>query len=118
MTARVVLLAVASLLLLAACGGGGGGGDGEGADTSAQTPGSGAPAGKILNEEGFRAELAYQEGIQTCSYYTLKEVAATYNAKPTPQAVADAVAASKEGSPAVKDAARKGCLDALKGEGK
>lgn len=113
-TALLLLLG----LLLSGCGGGGGADGGGAQPPAAATPPQGQGSNPTENEDIFQAELAYQEGLQTCSFYPLDQVAKTYKVEPTPKAVADAVAAAKEGSAAAKAAIRRGCLDALKGAAK
>lgn len=97
-TARSAAVLVSGLALLVGCGGGGGNGDAQ-------------PLG---GEEG---ELAYQSGYQQCTGFSVKDLAATYQADAeTPEAVADAVAESTSGTDAFKASVSLGCLDAIAGK--
>jgi hypothetical protein len=89
---------LAALALLAGCGGGGGNGDNGG--------------GGDENQVG--EELAYNMGFQQCDGYPVSDLAATYNTKTTPEAVAEAVARATPASPNTLEFVRKGCLDGLK----
>ena len=99
--------ALAALVLAAGCGGGG---DRETRERGG--PRTGAPAATA--DPNVEAELARQVGVEQCSFYPLKDLAKLYGTKPTPEAVAKAIGAQTEGTTAVKDAARRGCLEALK----
>ena len=99
--------ALAALVLAAGCGGGG---DRETRERGG--PRTGAPAATA--DPNVEAELARQVGVEQCSFYPLKDLAKLYGTKPTPEAVAKAIGAQTGGTTAVKDAARRGCLEALK----
>ena len=91
---------LAAIVLLAGCGGGGGNG------------GSGGSGGGDDNQVG--EELAYDMGFQQCNGYSISDLAATYNTKKTPEAVAEAVAKATPAPPSTLEFVKKGCLDGLR----
>ena len=96
--------------VLAGCGDGNGGGGGGGPAT--------APAAQTddvaQNERQLLLDNAFDNGGDTCSQYSRKDLAATYGVKNGPEAIAKAVAA-REPDPELREQARKGCLAALEG---
>jgi hypothetical protein len=60
------------------------------------------------------AQLAYENGYQQCTGFSLKDLQTTYNAEAaTRESIADAVAASTAGQPELAPATKQGCLDAI-----
>ncbi len=99
----MVLLLVISL---AGCGGGGGGGGG--------TAGGATEPGNVADQERQLAlDNAYDNGLDTCSQYSRKDVAAIYGVKNEPEAIAKAVAVGQAGDPELREQTRKGCLAAF-----
>jgi hypothetical protein len=88
-------------LVLAGCGGGGNGGDGG-------DGGKGKAGGTIEDQ------LGYDMGFQQCNGYSVADLAATYNAKPTREAIAEKVAASTPAQPEARPSIKQGCLDGIK----
>jgi hypothetical protein len=101
---RIILAAsCAGALLLAGCGS---------TDTGA---GGNGDATRTANEQ--ETQLAYENGYQQCTGFSLKDLAATYNADgETKDAVAEAVARSNPGQPELHPATKQGCVDAIDGK--
>jgi hypothetical protein len=91
---------------LAGCGGGDGGGGGA-------TTGGATQANDVAdNERQLLLDNAFDNGADTCSQYSRKDLAATYGVENEPEAIAKAVAA-RETDPELREQARKGCLAAF-----
>jgi hypothetical protein len=101
---RTILVAsLAGALLLAGCGS---------TDTGA---GGNGEATRTANEQ--EAQLAYENGYQQCTGFSVKDLAATYNAdSETKEAVAEAVARSNPGQPELHPSTMLGCTDAIDGK--
>jgi hypothetical protein len=101
---RIRMAAVlAGGLLLVGCGstdtGTGGGGDGT----------------RTADEQ--EAQLAYENGYQQCTGFSIKDLQATYNAEEaTKDSVGEAVARSNPGQPELHPATKQGCIDAIDGK--
>lgn len=98
---------LAAATILSGCGGNGGSGPGTGKTGTAPQP---PPAADTYD---YEADVAFQNGKDQCSFYPLRTLAQTYGTKPTPEAVAEAVAKSLGDTPTKRAAARRGCLEAL-----
>lgn len=96
----IVALAASAL---SACGGG----------ENDSSPRTTAPSGVAAGEQQLAIENAYDNGLDTCSQYDLKVMAGTYGVKPTPEAVAKAVAKNAGTSAEIRRAAEDGCLAAF-----
>jgi hypothetical protein len=96
-----VLVAAA---LLAGCGStdtGVSGGDGEGTRTA--------------NDQ--EVQLAYENGYQQCTGFSLKDLQQTYSADElTKESVGEAVARSNPGQPELHEPTKQGCIDAIDGK--
>jgi hypothetical protein len=99
---RMFLAAVAvGTLLLAGCGSSNGGSGGGGTATAG----------------GQEAQLAYENGYQQCTGFSLKDLQATYNAdEATKESIGDAVARSNPGQPQLREPTKRGCIDAIEGK--
>jgi hypothetical protein len=99
---RMFLAAVAvGTLLLAGCGSSNGGSGGGGTGTAG----------------GQEAQLAYENGYQQCTGFSLKDLQATYNAdEATKESIGDAVARSNPGQPQLREPTKRGCIDAIEGK--
>lgn len=90
--------------LLAGCGStdtGVGGGDGEGTRTA--------------NDQ--EVQLAYENGYQQCTGFSLKDLQQTYSADElTKESVGEAVARSNPGQPELHEPTKQGCIDAIDGK--
>jgi hypothetical protein len=63
---------------------------------------------------GQEAQLAYENGYQQCTGFSIKDLQATYNAEEaTKDSVGDAVARSNPGQPQLREPTKKGCVDAI-----
>jgi hypothetical protein len=99
---KTAIAILAGALLLTGCGS---------TDTGA---GGGGGTGTINEQEG---QLAYENGYQQCTGFPLKDLQQTYNAaEATKESVADAVAKSTPGNPALHPPTRQGCIDAIDGK--
>jgi hypothetical protein len=98
---RMFLAAVvAGTLLLAGCG-----------SSNNGSSGGTATAG------GQEAQLAYENGYQQCTGFSLKDLQATYNAdEATKDSIGDAVARSNPGQPQLREPTKRGCIDAIEGK--
>jgi hypothetical protein len=98
---RTTVAAVLSgALLLAGCGS---------TDTGVD---SGDDGSRTANDQ--EAQLAYENGYQQCTGFSLKDLQTTYNSDTaTRESVADAVASSTAGQPELQPATEQGCLDAI-----
>ena len=101
---RMTFAAILSgALLLAGCGSTdtGVGGDGGGTETATDQA----------------AQLAYENGYQQCTGFSLKDLQQTYNAdEATEDAVGEAVARSNPGQPELQEPTKRGCIDAIQGK--
>jgi hypothetical protein len=77
--------------------------------------GGGGTAGEESEEAGSQESvLAYENGYQQCTGFSVKDLAQTYNAEqPTKQSVAEAVARSNPGAENLKEPTMRGCIDAI-----
>jgi hypothetical protein len=92
--------ALAGALLVAGCGSSGGG-----------TAGDGNGGGAIDEQEEV---LAYENGYQQCTGFSLKDLQQTYNSEEaTKDSIGDAVARSNPGSPELRGPTKQGCIDAI-----
>lgn len=92
---------------LAACGGGGG-------TENRPKPAGGAtqPTDVAENERQLALDNAFDNGGDTCSQYSRKDLAGIYGVPNQPEQIAKAVAA-READAELRERARKGCLAAL-----
>jgi hypothetical protein len=97
---RITLAAIlAGTLVLAGCGS---------TDTGTGAGGGTKTAG------GQEAQLAYENGYQQCTGFSLKDLQATYNAEEaTKDSIGDAVARSNPGQPQLQEPTKRGCIDAI-----
>lgn len=94
-------------LALAGCGGDDGGGRG--------TAGEATRPGNVAEQERQLAlDNAYDNGLDTCSQYSRKDIAAIYGVENDPEAIAKAVAVGQAGDPELREQTRRGCLAAFK----
>lgn len=100
---RKTLVILAGALLLAGCG-------------STDTGVGGEDGGtRTANEQ--ETQLAYENGYQQCTGFSLKDLQQTYNAEEaTADSVGDAVARSNPGQPELQPATKLGCTDAIQGK--
>jgi hypothetical protein len=74
--------------------------------------GGGGDATRTANDQ--EAQLAYENGYQQCTGFSLKDLQLTYNSEEaTRESIADSVAASTAGQPELRPATEQGCLDAI-----
>ena len=105
-TARLFLL-VLLISTLSACGGG------EGAGKDSESAGSATqPSDVADNERQLALDNAYDNGGDTCSQYSRKDLAGIYGVPNKPEQIAKAVAA-READAELRKRAREGCLAAL-----
>jgi hypothetical protein len=91
---------VAGTVLLAGCG-----------STDTGTGPSGGGSATAGDQE---AQLAYENGYQQCTGFTLKDLQSTYNAEEaTKDSIGDAVARANPGQPKVQEPTKRGCIDAI-----
>ena len=97
---RIFLAALlAATLVLAGCGSSSNGGSSGGGGT-----------GTVGGQE---AQLAYENGYQQCTGFSLKDLQQTYNAdEATKDSIGDAVARSNPGQPQLQAPTKLGCIDA------
>ena len=92
---------LAAALVLAGCG----------SSSNGSSGGGGATAG------GQEAQLAYENGYQQCTGFSLKDLQQTYNAdEATKETIGDAVARSNPGQPQLQAPTKRGCIDAIEGK--
>ena len=66
---------------------------------------------------GQEAQLAYENGYQQCTGFSLKDLQQTYNAdEATKDSIGDAVARSNPGQPQLQAPTKRGCIDAIDGK--
>jgi hypothetical protein len=66
---------------------------------------------------GQEAQLAYENGYQQCTGFSLKDLQQTYNAdEATKDSIGDAVARSNPGQPQLQEPTKRGCIDAIDGK--
>jgi hypothetical protein len=99
---RMFLAALlAATLVLAGCGSSSNGSGGGGSETVG----------------GQEAQLAYENGYQQCTGFSLKDLQQTYNAdEATKDSIGDAVARSNPGQPQLAAPTKRGCVDAIDGK--
>jgi hypothetical protein len=99
---RSTLAAVlAGTLLLAGCG--------------STNTGSGGGGTRTAGDQ--ESQLAYENGYQQCTGFSLADLRSTYNAaEATKESVAEAVARSTPGQPELQEPTKRGCLDAIEGK--
>ena len=91
-------------LLVAGCGS---------TDTGVDGGGDGGTA--TANEQ--ETQLAYENGYQQCTGFSLKDLQTTYNADDaTKESIAEAVARSTPGPTALQAPTKQGCIDAIDGK--
>ena len=102
---RIPLAAtLAAVALLAGCG-----------STDTGAGGGGGEPTRTANDQ--EAQLAYENGYQQCTGFTLKDLQQTYNAEEaTKESVGEAVARSNPGQPELKEPTKQGCIDAIDGK--
>lgn len=62
-------------------------------------------------------QLAYENGYQQCTGFSLKDLQQTYNAEElTKDSVGEAVARSNPGQPELHEPTKQGCIDAIDGK--
>jgi hypothetical protein len=98
-----VLCLVVAACALAGCGGGGGG---------SGKPSTPAKAPKSAEQDAAE-QIAFSNGALACSAYDVEDVAGFYGTSTNPEAIAKAVGKANGSTPAVQDAARRGCLSGL-----
>lgn len=97
-TLAAILVATA---LLAGCG-------------STDTGVGGGNGGEARTANDQEAQLAYENGYQQCTGFSLKDLQQTYNADgATKEDVGEAVARSNPGQPELKEPTKRGCIDAI-----
>lgn len=93
----IVLAALAATLLLSGCGGG-----------------SSSSGGSTVKADDQASLLAYENGYQQCTGFSLKDLQQTYSADaPTKEAIGIAVARSNPGQPELQEPTKRGCMDAI-----
>jgi hypothetical protein len=91
-------------LLVAGCGS---------TDTGVNGGGDGGTA--TANDQ--ETQLAYENGYQQCTGFSLKDLQTTYNADAaTKESIAQAVARSTPGPTALQEPTMQGCIDAIEGK--
>jgi predicted small secreted protein len=76
--------------------------------------GVGGDDGGTRTANDQEAQLAYENGYQQCTGFSLKDLQTTYSSDAaTRESVAEAVAASTAGQPELQPATEQGCLDAI-----
>jgi hypothetical protein len=98
---RATLVAIlAGTIVLAGCG-------------STDT-GTGPSSGGSQTAGDQESQLAYENGYQQCTGFSLKDLQSTYNAESaTKDAIGDAVARSNPGQPQLQEPIKQGCIDAI-----
>ena len=77
----------------------------------------GSGGGGTATAGGQEAQLAYENGYQQCTGFSLKDLQATYNAdEATKESIVDAVARSNPGQPQLREPTKRGCIDAIEGK--
>jgi uncharacterized protein YceK len=71
--------------------------------------------GRAANDT--ETQLAYENGYQQCTGFSLKDLQQTYNAEAaTKDSVGEAVARSNPGQPELQEPTKQGCIDAIEGK--
>jgi hypothetical protein len=97
---------LACAALLAGCGS---------TDTGVSGGGGSDDGSRTANSQ--EAQLAYENGYQQCTGFTLKDLQQTYNAEETTKdSVGEAVARSNPGQPELHEPTKRGCIDAIEGK--
>jgi predicted small secreted protein len=103
MRKTLVVVILAGALVLAGCGS---------TDTGVGDDDGGT---RTANEQ--ETQLAYENGYQQCTGFSLKDLQQTYNAEEaTKESVGEAVARSNPGQPELHPATKQGCIDAIDGK--
>jgi len=90
--------------LLAGCG-----------STDTGVGGGGGKSTRTANDQ--EAQLAYENGYQQCTGFSLKDLQQTYNAEEaTKDSIGAAVARSNPGQPELQEPTKQGCIDAIDGK--
>ena len=99
------LVPIVLSLALAACGG-------DGNEATTTRPVAPTTSGDVQADD-VRLQLAFETGSQACAAHPPKTLAGFYGSAPNPEAIARAYGKATGDTPAVREAARRGCLSAF-----